>query len=496
MINTEVKGWRSTQKSPQSGFTLIETAIVLVIVGLIASGGIIGWATYNHLHKVNMTEDRMNALLDVLSIYAQRHNRLPCPAEPFGTGKEGLRPEVSESGPPQHQQFRNCLVSDTGTTADDIYMNMQGVLPWHTLGLPEERVRDAWGRYFTYKPAPNLTIDVTSNSARDLEPTQDANTTLVANACRSRIWQSFQILQSPQPPGLVHADRAKALFCCNANPDPDYLGSKSVTTSPPASWRDNAVFVMGPVLANADSATVLPSDVTSGGSAAPILDTNRWVDLSLSGSFATNTPLPPAASTIHRVSGIGVTLISHGGDGLLAFARNAANYNPLNTNRVGARVTNAGLANIQARISVWERLQVWPSHIVAAVMDDPRLSGNSFDIMGRIRDASDDIVMYQRGDQLYSRVGGASCARPNNVVSTYGESHPNPINGQCGPANGGTYSNDTTLIAAGRCLPFAGTTQTPNSGLPSAVSLSGSTWSWTCGGAFGGTSANCTATRP
>ncbi|MDD4409200.1 MAG: hypothetical protein PHW52_00930, partial [Candidatus Pacebacteria bacterium] len=57
-----------------------------------------------------------------------------------------------------------------------------------------------------------------------------------------------------------------------------------------------------------------------------------------------------------------------------------------------------------------------------------------------------------------------------------------PINGQCGPSNGGTFSSAPT---SGLC----------NSGTSTSPRLSGSSWIWSCVGSNGGLNANCSANK-
>ena len=69
-----------------------------------------------------------------------------------------------------------------------------------------------------------------------------------------------------------------------------------------------------------------------------------------------------------------------------------------------------------------------------------------------------------------------------STASCYATKTAAPINGQCGSANGGSYSSAPT---SGLC----------NSGTASSPYVSGSYWVWTCTGSNGGSTASCYATK-
>ena len=119
----------------EGGFTLIEVAIVMAIVGFIVSGFVIGVPQYVHNQKTKLTHERMELVSNALSAYAQRHYRLPCPADAdTANANRGLE-----------RNGGNCFQSDA--TAESLYANAEGVVPWRELGLSEQDVSDGWGHY-------------------------------------------------------------------------------------------------------------------------------------------------------------------------------------------------------------------------------------------------------------------------------------------------------------------------------------------------------------
>jgi prepilin-type N-terminal cleavage/methylation domain-containing protein len=83
----------------QQGFTFVEMAVVLVVVGLLS------WASFSAYETVNKQQDRSQAqamareMQSQLRTFSMRHGRLPCPDNSLlGTGYEGLVGGVCGAG--------------------------------------------------------------------------------------------------------------------------------------------------------------------------------------------------------------------------------------------------------------------------------------------------------------------------------------------------------------------------------------------------------------
>lgn len=105
-------------KRPICGFTLIEVAIVTLVLTLLLGGLLIPLATQVDQRRYSETNKTLAEIKQALIGFAQVNGRLPCPAK--SDGKE---------------QVAGC---------DTVFV---GVLPWVTLNVP---MTDAWGQQFHY----------------------------------------------------------------------------------------------------------------------------------------------------------------------------------------------------------------------------------------------------------------------------------------------------------------------------------------------------------
>jgi len=144
------------------GFTLIEMAIVLVIITILIGGLAMPLSAQIQARRIAETRTDMNAIREAIIGYAMRQPAgkpyLPCPDDGTGLaeGDEGIR----DAG--------RCL-------------HTRGKLPWRTLGVDNA---DAWGNRYTYAVTRDFTNDRSvipvntgfdSNTSGDLEVHKDQN---------------------------------------------------------------------------------------------------------------------------------------------------------------------------------------------------------------------------------------------------------------------------------------------------------------------------------
>lgn len=119
----------------QRGFTLLEMAITLAIVGFLLGGLMMTLGAQQDVSRVQETRRLLTQAREALYGFAMQNGRLPCPAAP-GAASTGL------------ERTANATANGCGGAG-----SMHGTLPWATLGLPEG---DAWGRRFTYSVTPRF----------------------------------------------------------------------------------------------------------------------------------------------------------------------------------------------------------------------------------------------------------------------------------------------------------------------------------------------------
>lgn len=112
------------------GFTLIEMAIVLLIITLLLSGLLVPLSTQVEQRKIAETQKSLEEIKEALIGFAIINGRLPCPAKSTTNGDENV-----------------C----TGTTPEP----RTGLIPWAALGVPK---LDGWGHIFRYSVTPAFTL--------------------------------------------------------------------------------------------------------------------------------------------------------------------------------------------------------------------------------------------------------------------------------------------------------------------------------------------------
>ncbi len=130
--------------SHQSGFTLLELAIVLTILGLLVAGGSLLLEPLMNKGRRDETNARLDQIEKALILFAANNKRLPCPSNP--------------SVPPA--SLANGIEPSIVPCVDTMWF---GGLPWRSMGLSEADVLDGWGRRISYA----MTSSLSSATALD-----------------------------------------------------------------------------------------------------------------------------------------------------------------------------------------------------------------------------------------------------------------------------------------------------------------------------------------
>lgn len=123
-----------THRNHPFGFSLVEMAIVLVIVGLLLGGMLMPLSAQMDQRRNSETQKALDEINQALIGFAVANGRLPCPATATiasGTANAGI--EACNGG-----TYGNCTQCAAAA----------GTLPWATLGVSET---DAWGWHFSYR---------------------------------------------------------------------------------------------------------------------------------------------------------------------------------------------------------------------------------------------------------------------------------------------------------------------------------------------------------
>ncbi|MDP2769469.1 MAG: prepilin-type N-terminal cleavage/methylation domain-containing protein [Giesbergeria sp.] len=138
------------------GFTLVEMALVLLIVGLLAAVFLPATNTMLDNSRRKETRAKLEALEQAMVRFVMVNGRLPCPAD----GR--LRSSSAIYG----------LEQRTAATGVCTVIN-QGVVPWRSLGLSNNDAVDAWNTQITYRtrgdlPALGTSLGLTLDRALDM----------------------------------------------------------------------------------------------------------------------------------------------------------------------------------------------------------------------------------------------------------------------------------------------------------------------------------------
>jgi prepilin-type N-terminal cleavage/methylation domain-containing protein len=165
------------------GFTLVELAIVLVIVAVLASALALPLSTQIDNRRVADTQAMLAEAREAVIGFALANGRLPCPADPtLATGSAGAGQEDRSGG-----ALNPCDDAD-------------GVLPWATLGVPE---LDAWGYRYTYRVSLCFADDPSTSSSGPCAAGTAQSSFLLSNN------GTITVRDAPDdaaPPGVVVAD--------------------------------------------------------------------------------------------------------------------------------------------------------------------------------------------------------------------------------------------------------------------------------------------------
>jgi prepilin-type N-terminal cleavage/methylation domain-containing protein len=172
------------------GFTMIEIAIVLVVVGILLSGAVMGVRPVLDSSKAATTTARLDRIELALLAYVMQNGCLPCPAEgdlPTTNSAAGWSNSNQGAYGPNYSNNQPCATGSaiSGTacaTNGGAGANLPiGVVPWNNLGLREADIVDGWNSRISYMVDSNLVVTAGTSMVRTLPASYPAGTLSVTN---------------------------------------------------------------------------------------------------------------------------------------------------------------------------------------------------------------------------------------------------------------------------------------------------------------------------
>ena len=145
------------------GFSLIEVAVGIIILGLLIGGLFQAYSTYIKQKTADMNFESHDKITQALALYLQENGAFPCPADPTLT--------------PANADFGKEMVDDPDSNPDtedkcDGYVKggvAIGTVPVYDLNIPFTQISDAYGNKITYAVTEALTHPLSFDSSREIE---------------------------------------------------------------------------------------------------------------------------------------------------------------------------------------------------------------------------------------------------------------------------------------------------------------------------------------
>jgi prepilin-type N-terminal cleavage/methylation domain-containing protein len=125
------------------GFTLVEIAVVLIIMSLMLAMAALLFRGISAGQKRSLTVARLAGVDAALAQFVALQKRLPCPAD----GRKTLTSDPATVGGEERDGAGACTSVQ------------HGVVPWKTLGIAEPDATDGWDHRLTYRVQGSLAAD-------------------------------------------------------------------------------------------------------------------------------------------------------------------------------------------------------------------------------------------------------------------------------------------------------------------------------------------------
>lgn len=164
-----ISQWNGVRGACQAGYTLIELAMIMIIIGVLIAP--LGAAYNSYMKKVTFekTDDNMSMVTTALGAYRGLHGRYPCPASLTATRDDASYGHESDCTDSTTIPIGSCqggicvkqsarMLASAPTTPIRVRV---GAVPFRQLNLGEDFAYDAYGNRLTYVVTESLADDAT-----------------------------------------------------------------------------------------------------------------------------------------------------------------------------------------------------------------------------------------------------------------------------------------------------------------------------------------------
>jgi type II secretory pathway pseudopilin PulG len=142
---------------PMRGFTLVEIAVVFVIIALLLGMLVVPLSTQVDQQRIGDTQKHARTITEAILGFAVANGRLPCPAT------------ATTASTTAGAGLENKAGAACGIT--------EGVVPWTTLGVQET---DSWGQRYTYRVTPAFADDPAGGLQASFQLTDNGGITVTS----------------------------------------------------------------------------------------------------------------------------------------------------------------------------------------------------------------------------------------------------------------------------------------------------------------------------
>ncbi len=138
----------------KNGFTLVEIAVVILILGLLTAMIMRVMEPVLQSYQMDITDRHMEKVKDALENYVLDNDAYPCPAEMNLAKSDSGYGEATDCASPPPPGVEETL---TGRDGEAVRI---GAIPVKTLNIPFKYIADGWGNKFTFAVSVPLTNDM------------------------------------------------------------------------------------------------------------------------------------------------------------------------------------------------------------------------------------------------------------------------------------------------------------------------------------------------